>query len=165
MQKKQLHIFNFFNVIMSLLAFIIFNPNYKIWGTVHSELSTPDAFETITITENTVYNILNNSYYTSSYKNFCIIIVILEIVSITLCIFSLIFNYVAKQKVRTNFIFSTISFILLATLSILLFVIFFNETPFNIYSLIFLSIVLLGGLSTIIYHIKTLKRTIWKRTF
>lgn len=145
--KKRLNIFFLFNTIMLLLALAVFNPFYKIWGYVHTELANSYEPYKITITQNTIFNILKSTYYPFNYKMLCACILGLEIILIMLLILTFVINIKVNKHIL---IFNLIEYIFLFILSIFFIVNFIFDLPYNIYSIIYFLLVLVGGISIII---------------
>ena len=126
---------------MNILLLCVFFPTMPIFGYKHS---IPSGENQITITEQPLFNVLNDSYYSSTLKFCYITSLIFQIITIIILFIALIV-LITKAIKKNNYIIMIISFTLSIINSITIFVLFINKMPLNIVSTVplVISIILL----------------------
>lgn len=134
---------NSINFIISLFLLFIFFPLSHIWGYSHQIIVSTDPLLKITITEQSLFTVLNDSFYSNELKTSYVFIIIIEIVSIVVSLSSLVVSCIIK-KLNLNRILSLISCSINVILTLLIFLNFISKMPLNIISgfFLFLSIIL-----------------------
>lgn len=139
---------NFVNFALSLLILSIFFPLLPIWGYTHEIITSTEPLLKITITEQDLFRVLNDTYNTGL-KTAYVFIMILEIISLIISLFSLVVSFLRKKQKLSCFIFM-ISCSINVILSLLIFSSFIAEMPLNIIGVFFLFLsVLLAIISSI----------------
>lgn len=82
MSKKKILLFSSLFFVVNLVAFFCFFPTLHIYGYEHQILTSTDPELYVTITENTMFNVLKNDYYSSTLKSAYIISFVLQIISV-----------------------------------------------------------------------------------
>ena len=136
---KKIRIIILFTIVLTLIVNIVllgvFFPTMPIFGYKHS---IPSGENQITITEQPLFNVLKDSYYSSTLKFWYITSLIFQI--ITIIIFIALIVLITKVIKKNNYIIMIISFIFSIINSITIFVLFINKMPLNIVSIIALLI-------------------------
>jgi len=116
--------------IISIVILFIFFPFSQIWGYSHDVIVSTDPLLKVTITEQTYFNIMKDSFYNSGLKVFYSIIFSLEIVFIIVSLISLIYSCINKRKFK---LFLTLSCCAVSTILCLCITInFISKMPLNI---------------------------------
>ncbi len=140
---------NFVNFALSLLILSIFFPLLPIWGYTHEIITSTEPLLKITITAQDLFKVLNDNFYNTGLKTAYVFIMILEIISLIISLFSLVVSFLRKKEKLSCFIFM-ISCSINIILSLLNFLSFIAEMPANIYGGFFLFLsVLLAIISSI----------------
>lgn len=137
---KKIRIIMLFTIVLTLIVniilLVVFFPTMPIFGYKHS---IPSGENQITITEQPLSNVLNDSYYSSTLKFWYITSLIFQIITIIILFIALIV-LITKVIKKNNYVIMIISFIFSIINSITIFVLFINKMPLNIVSIIALLI-------------------------
>ncbi len=146
-------ILSLINIIISIIVLFIFFPSLQIWGFTHEVITDNDLNLTITITEQTLFKVLNDSFYDNKLKTIYIIIFSLEIISNLFSLIAFIQAFKRKNRFDLITILISCSFNVMLCCSILL--AFIYSFPLNIISCFFL---FLSSILTILSTILITKR-------
>ena len=146
-------------ISLIFLILIVF-PTYSIFGYSHQILSSADPDLYITISEQPLFHVISDNYYSTSLKTGYIILFIIEIFSILSCL-SLLLVFILKREkiIKALFIASSVFLIVLAILIIS----FFKTNPLVLgVSITCLLIIVVNSILNIIFVQKSLNKVIYK---
>ena len=147
---------NFVNFTLSLLILSIFFPLLPIWGYTHEIITSTEPLLKITITAQDLFRVLNDTFYNTELKTAYVFIMILEIISLIISLFSLVVSFLRKKQKLSCFIFM-ISCSINIILSLLIFSSFIAEMPLNIVGVFFLFLSVLLTILSFIFIAKQRK--------
>ncbi len=147
---------NFVNFALSLLILSIFFPLLPIWGYTHEIITSTEPLLKITITEQDLFRVLNDTFYNTGLKTAYVFIMILEIISLIISLFSLVVSFLRKKQKLSCFIFM-ISCSINIILSLLIFSSFIAKRPLNIIGGFFLFLLVLLAIISSIFIAKQRK--------
>ena len=129
------------NSVVSCLLFALFFPTLEIFGSVH-EVPSQNTGNTITITEEPLFNLLSNDYYSLGLKSAYILLFVFQIISVLSVLLSIVLLLMKSNKLNLVLLIS-LSVILVT--SILALSLFATKFPLNTLSIVLLVITLLNG--------------------
>ncbi len=150
---------NFVNFALSLLILSIFFPLLPIWGYVHPLITNSEPLLTVTITQQDLFRVLNDTFYNTRLKIIYVFIMILEIISLIISLFSLVVSFLRKKQ-KLSLCILMISCSINIILSLLIFSSFVAVMPLNIIGGFFLFLSVLLTILSFIFIAKQRKENL-----